>query len=74
MWGYAALPASLAVVWYNNPAWWLVLGLLACMGVYHLIYKRLAALRKRDARSAQRILKGKHIPTFTSTQPAPLSP
>jgi UDP-N-acetylmuramyl pentapeptide phosphotransferase/UDP-N-acetylglucosamine-1-phosphate transferase len=74
MWGYAAMPASLAVVWYNDPAWWLVLVLLACVGVYHLIYKRLAALRKSDARKALRILKGKHIPTFTSTQPAPLSP
>ena len=54
IWGYAAMPASLAVVWYNNPAWWLMLVLLVCVGVYHLIYQRLAAQQLRLPASDQR--------------------
>lgn len=74
MWGYAALPASMAVAWYDDPTRWLVLGLLVCVVVYHQIYKRLAAARLRETRIGLRAARRALTPTATSTQPVPLTP
>lgn len=54
MWGYAALPAAIGVALYDQPPLFLVLGLLACLMVYHRIYMRLAAQRQRDTLKAMR--------------------
>lgn len=74
MWGYVALPAGMGVAFYNQQPLSLALGLLACLVVYHQIYKRLAALRVRDTLKAMRASRRKRASTPANTQPAPLSP
>jgi UDP-N-acetylmuramyl pentapeptide phosphotransferase/UDP-N-acetylglucosamine-1-phosphate transferase len=80
MWCYAALPASMAIAWYNDPTPWLALGLLVCVVVYHQIYKRLAAARLRETRIGLRA-NGRGLtpvpmpmPMPAPSQPEPLTP
>jgi UDP-N-acetylmuramyl pentapeptide phosphotransferase/UDP-N-acetylglucosamine-1-phosphate transferase len=74
MWCCAALPASMAVAWYNGPTRWLMLGLLACVVVYHLIYQHLAAARMRDTGIGPRADSRALTPMPAPTEPAPLAP
>jgi UDP-N-acetylmuramyl pentapeptide phosphotransferase/UDP-N-acetylglucosamine-1-phosphate transferase len=73
MWCYSALPAAMAVAWYDNPTHWLVLGLLVCVAVYHQIYKRLAAARLRETRLSLRAARRALAPLPAPTQPVSLT-
>jgi UDP-N-acetylmuramyl pentapeptide phosphotransferase/UDP-N-acetylglucosamine-1-phosphate transferase len=74
MWCYAALPASMAIAWYNAPTRWLMLGLLACVVVYHQIYQHLAAARMRDTGIDLSAASRERTPMPAATEPAPLAP
>jgi UDP-N-acetylmuramyl pentapeptide phosphotransferase/UDP-N-acetylglucosamine-1-phosphate transferase len=71
MWCFAALPAAMALAWYNYPTHWLALGLLVCVVVYHQLYKRLAAARLRETRIGLRANGRGLTPMPAPTQPAP---
>jgi UDP-N-acetylmuramyl pentapeptide phosphotransferase/UDP-N-acetylglucosamine-1-phosphate transferase len=73
LWCFAALPASMAMAWYNAPTHWLVLGMVACVLVYHQCYKRLAALRFRDIPKRTEAAKSLCPRLTVETMPAPLS-
>ncbi len=73
MWSYAALPAAIGVAFYNQPPLLLVLGLLACLMVYHRIYIRLAARRRRDTLKAMRVASRKRRQMRAAAQTVPAS-
>jgi UDP-N-acetylmuramyl pentapeptide phosphotransferase/UDP-N-acetylglucosamine-1-phosphate transferase len=72
MWCFAALPACMAVAWYNAPTHWLVLALIACVLVYHQSYRHLAALRGNGMSKQSEVVKAPNTPDAEKTVPTPL--
>jgi UDP-N-acetylmuramyl pentapeptide phosphotransferase/UDP-N-acetylglucosamine-1-phosphate transferase len=71
LWCFAALPASMAMAWYNAPTRWLMLGMVACVLVYHQSYRRLAALRLRNLPKHPNDAKTLSAAVPVKTAPAP---
>lgn len=66
MWGFSAVPAIGATAMFDQSAW-LAVGILACVLLYHLTYKYLAAKQVDDIDEPQRVAV---LPPYELRRPA----